>query len=222
MFSATSTNLRASLPVRPLALTFVSTQLLLVRHGQSEWNALGRWQGQADTSLSPLGRAQATNAARAFSGVQAVLASPLSRALETAAIMAGVWGIAQVEMAAGLIERDCGEWTGLTVAEIDERWPGDRAAWRTPPGFEPDDVVLARVHVQLAEIGRRYLGQRVVAVSHGGLMYVLSRALEGREVPIPNLGAQWIQIDGGMLALGEAVDLLADPAAQTVASEEQV
>jgi uncharacterized phosphatase len=200
----------------------VTTRLLLIRHGQSEWNAQGRWQGRADSPLSTLGRAQAAEAAQNLDGVDAILASPLARARETGEIMGAVAGLRPVEIAPGLIERDSGEWTGLTVAEIDATWPGDRAIWRTPPGFEPDDVVYARVTEQLRDIGRRYPGQSVAAVSHGGLMYVTRRNLGGIDQPIRNLGAWWIEIDGDELALGDEVILLPHPATVTVAAEEQV
>jgi broad specificity phosphatase PhoE len=199
----------------------VTTRLLLIRHGQSEWNAQGRWQGRADSPLSPFGRTQAAEAAQNLDGVEAILTSPLSRARETGEIMAEALGLGPVEIAGGLIERDSGEWTGLTVAEIDATWPGDRAIWRTPPGFEPDDVVFARVTEQLRAIGRHHPGQSVAAVSHGGLMYVTRRNLGGVDQPIRNLGAWWIEIDDEELRLGKEVVLLPDPATVTVAAEEQ-
>ncbi len=156
-------------------------------------------------------------------GVEAVFSSPLARANETAHIMAEVLDLDDpVAVVDGLIERDCGEWTGLTVAEIDAQWPGDLAAWRTPPGFEPDKQVVIRVTAALRQIGNAHPGRTVAAVAHGGLMWVMRRALGGRDQPIKNLDARWIEIDGDELVLGEEVVLLPDPATVSVAAEEQV
>ncbi|MEY2406219.1 MAG: glucosyl-3-phosphoglycerate phosphatase, partial [Acidimicrobiaceae bacterium] len=83
-------------------------RILLVRHGQSEWNALGRWQGQADPPLSDLGRLQAHAAAHALGAVGAVFASDLVRAAETAAIIAAELGVGPVVIDADLRERDAG------------------------------------------------------------------------------------------------------------------
>src|SRR5688572_19469520 len=141
------------------------TRALLIRHGQSEWNAAGRWQGQADPRLTDLGRHQALHAARNLGTVDAIVASDLQRASETALIIAEALGIGPVVLDPGLRERDAGEWSGLTRAEIERDWPGyldspttDRhaafardpveqrtAERRRPPSWEPDDVLLERV-----------------------------------------------------------------------------
>src|SRR5690606_34165227 len=102
------------------ALTPETTRVLLVRHGQSEWNAIGRWQGQADPPLSDLGRLQAREASRALGTVDAVWASDLQRAVETAAIIAGELGVGPVVVDPDLRERDAGEFSGLTRPEIEE------------------------------------------------------------------------------------------------------
>src|SRR5687767_11323336 len=96
------------------------TRVLLVRHGQSEWNATGRWQGQADPPLTDLGRRQARSAAAALGTVDAVFASDLQRASETALIIAGELGVGPVVVDPDLRERDAGEWSGLTRVEIEE------------------------------------------------------------------------------------------------------
>src|SRR3954452_11777953 len=79
-------------------------RLLLVRHGQSEWNAVGRWQGQADPPLTELGRAQARAAARAIGELDAVFSSDLRRARETAEVIAECIGVGPVISDAGLRE----------------------------------------------------------------------------------------------------------------------
>src|SRR5215212_2370289 len=99
-------------------------RLLLVRHGESTWNARGRWQGWADPPLSDLGRAQAEAAGPAAAPVDAVVSSDLQRARVSAELMAAVLEIDEVHIERDLRERDVGDFTGLTRAEIEERWPG--------------------------------------------------------------------------------------------------
>lgn len=114
------------------------TRLLLIRHGQSEWNADGRWQGQADPPLTDLGRAQAHHAARSLGVVDAIVASDLQRAAETAAIISEELGVGPLVLDPDLRERDAGEWSGLTRAEIERDWPGYLGA---PPSVSTKDSV---------------------------------------------------------------------------------
>src|SRR5690606_40076504 len=100
------------------------THLLLCRHGQSTWNAAGRWQGQADPPLSDLGRLQAQHAAKAVGAVDLIVASDLERARDTALIIAEAIGVGPVVIEPDLRERDAGEWSGLTREEIEAEWPG--------------------------------------------------------------------------------------------------
>jgi broad specificity phosphatase PhoE len=198
------------------------TRILLVRHGQSEWNAAGRWQGRADPPLTAAGRRQAVEATEAIGIVDAIAASPLERAFTTAAIVAELTGVGPVEVHDGLVERDCGEWTGLTAAEIEHHFPGALAEWRTPPGWEDDDQLIGRVELALVALATAYPGGQVLAVTHGGVMFALERHLQGRNGGrIPNLGGCWLEvgIDGG-LRLGARVPLL--PEHDGVAAEEQV
>jgi probable phosphoglycerate mutase len=94
------------------------TRLLMVRHGQSTWNADGRWQGHADAPLSVLGEAQAAAAAEAIGDIDVVVASDLARARRTAEIIADALGVGPALVDARLRERDAGAWTGLTRHEI--------------------------------------------------------------------------------------------------------
>ena len=91
-----------------------ATRLLVARHGQSEWNALGRWQGHADVPLSDDGMRQAADAGLALGTFDAVWASDLQRALLTAQIIAEIIGIGPVMIDARLRETDVGPWQGLT------------------------------------------------------------------------------------------------------------
>ncbi len=104
--------------------------MLVVRHGQTTWNASKRWQGRADSPLSALGVAQARWAAETLARFDVVVTSNLSRAHDTGTIIAGAFG-APVVVDPDLAERDVGEWTGLTFDEIEEGWPGFLAATST-------------------------------------------------------------------------------------------
>ncbi len=185
--------------------------MLLVRHGQSTWNADGRWQGHADPPLSPLGIAQARAAVAAVGTIDGLVSSDLVRARQTAAILADGLGLGPVLVDPRLRERDAGEWTGLTRSEIDERFPGYLATGRRPPGFELDHGVLGRVRAALADLHERWSGGTVLAVAHGGVIRTLTRALGGLEGVVPNLGGRWFDVHDSWISLGDEV-LLADPA----------
>jgi probable phosphoglycerate mutase len=199
------------------------SRLLLVRHGQSEWNAAGRWQGQADPPLTELGRRQARAAARSLGRVDAVFSSDLRRARETADVIADSIGVGPVVADPGLRERDAGEWSGLTRDEIHERYPGylpqDRHmtfapgrenGLRRPPGWESDDDVLTRA---LDAIERVHLvvgdGDGLV-VTHGGVIYVLEGFLGEPFARLANGGGRWLDVAGDVLTLGARVLLVND------------
>jgi probable phosphoglycerate mutase len=192
-----------------------ATRVLLVRHGQSEWNAVGRWQGQADPPLSDLGRRQAREAARSIGAVDAVWASDLQRAAETAAIISADIGVGPVVLDPDLRERDAGDFSGLTRAEIDERFPGYLEDHRRPPGWEPDEHLLARALRVVHEIAREVRGGDVLAVTHGGLVYRLESHLGAPRNRLANTEGRWIAVDGERLQLGDRI-LLADPDDLTV------
>ncbi len=175
------------------------TRILLVRHGQSTWNADGRWQGRADPPLSDLGRRQAEVAADtiATAGLTAVWASPLQRAFQTATILADRLGFT-VQSDARLEERDAGEWQGKTRAEIELGWPGFLAGGRRPVGFEADDVLQDRALTVMRDIVAAG-DEPVVVVSHGGLIRVVEAALGSEPHSVPNLGGLDIRrVDGHM------------------------
>lgn len=198
------------------------TSMLVVRHGQSEWNALGRWQGQADPPLSDLGRTQALLAADRVGSVDVIVASDLQRALETAAIISRVLGIGPVVVDEGLRERDAGEWSGLTRAEIDEAWPGYLEAERRPPGFEPLEPFVARVRAALDRIHDQYEGADVLVVSHGGVIYGLETDHGLPVERIPNLGARHVHHHGDRLALGDRHLLVDDEQLRSVTERDQL
>jgi broad specificity phosphatase PhoE len=182
-------------------------RLLLVRHGQSEWNADGRWQGQADPPLSELGEQQAVAAARAVGIVDAIYASDLERASRTAALIGAQVGT-DVLLDPRLRERHAGPWQGLTRAEIAERWPGFLESGARPEGYERDPSVVARVTAALEAIALAHDGD-VLVVTHGGIVKVLERHLgDGTDELVPNLGGRWITADGEGFRLGDRAVLL--------------
>ena len=186
------------------------TRLLVVRHGQSEWNATGRWQGRADPPLTDEGRRQSKVAGGALGTFDAVVASPLLRAAETATIIAKRLGIGPVLTDPDLVERDAGEWQGLTRSQIQDGWPGFLDDGRRPPGYEPGDAMLARVLSALERISERMGDGDVLVVSHGGVVYALGEACGEPWKRLPNLGARWFELSGSDLSAGPRVDLVPD------------
>lgn len=184
--------------------------LLLARHGQSEWNAVGRWQGQEDPPLSELGRAQARGAATQSGSFDALFASDLERALHTATIISDGIGIGPVIVDPRLRERNAGEYQGLTRDEIETQYPGNLEAGVWPPGWEPDESVLERVMASLADIVAHTGGAGdALAVSHGGVIYTLENHFAGGYERIANLAGRWLHFDGTW-RLGERIQLAPD------------
>ena len=148
-------------------------RLLLVRHGETDWNLGNRFQGHADPPLNETGRAQARELAAALAdrSFDAVYSSPLRRAFETAEIIAAPHGLQPVPDP-GLREVDVGEWQGLTREEVERRFPEQYRRWL---GFgqgwdegETYDEMGRRVVATLLEIARKHDGETVLCVTHGG------------------------------------------------------
>jgi 2,3-bisphosphoglycerate-dependent phosphoglycerate mutase len=151
----------------------VATTLLLIRHGETDWNRERRWQGHADPPLNDTGREQARALARELAAdpPSAVYASDLARSRETAVIVAAALGLA-VTADARLREVDVGEWSGLLWSEIEERYP-DGVARRLAGGTgwdggEEYSAMGRRVVAALLEIAAAQDGGRVLVVTHGG------------------------------------------------------
>jgi broad specificity phosphatase PhoE len=151
------------------------TTLLLARHGETDWNRDGRWQGHTDTTLNERGRAQAGALAAEVAGLSigAVYSSDLARAAETAEIVAGRLGV-PVRMDPRLRELHLGGWEGLTTPEIEERYPTEIARWRSDdgsiavPGRESYAQMGERVVAALTEIATAHPSDDVLVVLHGG------------------------------------------------------
>ena len=155
----------------------------LLRHGQSTWNADGRWQGHGDPPLTELGSAQAREAAArlAAARIERIVTSDLRRASETAAIVGALLGLTP-ERDASWRERDIGGWTGFTREQIAARWPEDYARFRShdaharPGGGESDAMLRVRAHEALAALRARHAGVCVLVVTHRGIARMLAPA----------------------------------------------
>jgi broad specificity phosphatase PhoE len=149
------------------------TTILLVRHGETDWNREGRWQGHADTPLNATGREQARELERLLNGIEldAVYSSDLRRALETAEIVARAKGLTVIPVSA-LREIDDLEWTGLTWPEIQSRFPeGARRHVAGGSGWELGetwDAMSERVLVAIGRIAAAHPAGCVLCVLHGG------------------------------------------------------
>jgi glucosyl-3-phosphoglycerate phosphatase len=149
------------------------SRLIIMRHGQTDWNAAARFQGQSDSELDDVGRAQASAAARvlATETPDVIVSSDLKRTVATAAALADMTGL-RVRLDARLRERHFGQWQGLLRAEIAERFPAEFARWlKGDPdpgcGIEPLDSVAQRVGAALADAAAGAGDGTVIAVTHG-------------------------------------------------------
>jgi broad specificity phosphatase PhoE len=186
--------------------------LLIIRHGQSEWNLEHRWQGWLDSPLTARGLAQAHERAATLAsdgfGPRRVYSSDLGRARQTAEIIAESLAV-PVRIDEGFRERSGGEWEGRATEEIDQHWPGVRDAWRRgevhgPPGGETDAVVLARFDAALART--HDAGLPAIVVTHGGVLrLVATRAGVSVAALIPNLCGYWFSFDGRTLSDPEPI-----------------
>jgi broad specificity phosphatase PhoE len=186
------------------------SRLLLLRHGQSEWNAQGRWQGWADPPLSPLGRRQAVEAGRRlhYEGFTAVAASDLERARRTAELAASTLGLpGDVLIEAALREFDVGFWSGLTRAQIETGWPVEFSDWRAgrrdrAPGGEVRSAFSARLVAGVKRVASTFAGQTVLVISHGGAIGTLERFLGVKPERPAHLGGRWVEATGSTLTAG--------------------
>ena len=151
-----------------------TTRLILVRHGQTEWNRVERFRGRADVPLNETGLAQAEATGRRIAAEwqpAAVYSSPLSRAFKTAEAIANHFDL-PVQTHPGLTDMDYGEWQGLTPEEVKERWPEQHDAWfHAPqlariPGGETLDNLRTRGLAAVNELSVKHHGQVIVLVGH--------------------------------------------------------
>jgi broad specificity phosphatase PhoE len=166
------------------------TTLLLVRHGETDWNADGRLQGQTDRPLSDYGRRQARKLAEALEGeeLEAIYSSDLARARETAEIVGERLGL-PVELDPELREKDWGTWEGLTAVERD----------RVEFVGESTQAHQERILGALRRIAERHPRDcRVLVVTHGGSMRRVQTAAMGMALPVVENCGRWLcEVAGG-------------------------
>jgi len=164
------------------------TQLLLIRHAQSTWNADGRIQGWADPPLNETGLDQACKLAQRLvadgHAIAAIYSSPLLRAKQTAEQVSQIFDL-PVQTDDRLKENNVGQLTGLTGPEVEQRFPEWLAArrasleWMPPPEGEDRDHFVSRAVAVMTDIVANHAGQTVAVVSHGGTLGVyLAHLLE--------------------------------------------
>jgi broad specificity phosphatase PhoE len=166
------------------------TTLLLVRHGETDWNADGRLQGHTDRPLNEHGRRQASALAGrlAREDIDAVYASDLARARETAEILAEALGL-PVVTDPDLRERNWGNWEGLTGSERD----------RVEYVGEGKDAHGERVLRAVRRIAELHPGERIVVVTHGGSMRRIQIAAYGMALPVVENCSVWgVAYEDGM------------------------
>lgn len=176
-------------------------RLLCIRHAESTWNALGRWQGQADPPLSEAGRrtadALAERLAAEVAGCAGLVTSDLIRARDTAGILGRALALVP-ETWPALREADIGHWSGRVSAEIEALWPDDYRRFRKgdpelrPGGGESRRALRARALAAVRLLEQRFPGGPVVVVTHLGWLRALAPGLE-----LPNAGTLWL--DSGAL-----------------------
>ncbi|WP_003541333.1 alpha-ribazole phosphatase [Desulfotomaculum nigrificans] len=167
----------------------MKTMICLVRHGETVWNSNGKFQGHTDVPLSDVGREQARALALRLSQekIDAFYSSDLARARETAEILANPHN-KSVGCLSDLREINFGQWEGLTIKEISERfgeiiskWWNDPLSTQIPSGEKLQDVVI-RCNKALNEIVTKHAGETVVIVTHGGAIRTIVASVLGLDL----------------------------------------
>lgn len=180
------------------------TRILLARHGETEWNRVGRWQGHADPPLNDAGRGQAAELAErlAGDGIAAIYSSDLIRASQTARVVADRLGLPVVEDEA-LREINVGSWSGLTRAEVEQRFPEGYARWlggEIGHDGETREELTTRVVGAVERIAAAHPAGTILVVTHGGAIRAIRRHADGDPGdPIENCGTSSIELVDGIL-----------------------
>ena len=195
------------------------TELLFIRHGETDWNLQQRFQGQIDVPLNATGLAQAARLGQrlAVEPHDALFSSDLVRAQQTAAPLAAAWGL-QAALVPGLREQSFGVLEGLDVptikqrhAELWQQWLEHRADFALPGG-ESLRQFHARVMGAVRELGAAGTGRRLAVVTHGGVLDMLWRTAHGqsldglRACEIPNTGLNRLRWAGNTLHIDRWAD----------------
>ncbi len=190
------------------------TIVYLARHGESDWNAANRFQGHADRPLTPEGSRQAEALAdelAAVADLRAIYSSPLRRALDTAVAVGARVGIAPVALEQ-LREVDVGGWSGLSRAEVQERYPEAFFRWLDGgEGWEDGETYAAmseRVLAALVRTAAAHPEEEILVVSHGGPIRAIQAAGAGMDVHVyrklhrvePNAAVSRVAVENGAIS----------------------
>lgn len=208
------------------------TEILLIRHGETAWNAIKRLQGHLDIPLNAEGTRQAKALAAALQNekLDAIISSDLQRAVQTAGEIARLQGLS-TRIDAGLRERCFGGFEGELYSELPHKFPQEYAAWRAhdpdaefPPGENRGETIRifhARVMSHIQHYARQFSGKKIAIVAHGGVLECAYRAAKKlplsapREVTIYNASINRFAADGENIQLwswGDIAHLDADAA----------
>ncbi|MEK9803192.1 MAG: histidine phosphatase family protein [Curvibacter sp.] len=214
------------------------TELILIRHGETDWNRELRFQGQLDVPLNATGLEQARRVAErlAVQPLDALVSSDLQRALQTAQALAGRSDALAPRQEAGLREQHFGMVEGLRVPEIQQRHPEAWAQWLRFDehyAFEGGECTRdfhARVLAALRVLAQRHAGQTVAVVTHGGVLDMVYRSARGlslsgpRVSDIPNAGINRVRLQGGSIEILDWADTrhLADLPPQPVYDQQRL
>lgn len=165
------------------------TSVTFVRHGESAWNCIGRYQGRIDVELSPLGRDQVVLVGQRLARLQlsAIYASPLRRAMDTARAIAAFHNL-EIMPEEEITEIDHGVWSGLLRDEIAEKFADDLETWINKPtqlqvaGAETLHQVAERALRSIDSIVEKHPGQRIVVVSHDLVIKVIMAQAMGMDL----------------------------------------
>ena len=192
----------------------------MVRHGLTQWNADGIWQGWTDVPLSRTGEEQADRAGTSLAELGLrfahIVSSDLARAHQTAVRMAVAVGFDpdEIMLEPSLRERNIGAWSGRRTDEIEAEWPGQLAAWRrgeliSPPDGETETALLTRCTEAINRLICR--DEMTLVVTHGGVIRTIERHYGAEYRSVPNVGGRWFaRSPRGRVVPGDVLDLLGE------------
>ena len=214
------------------------TELILIRHGETDWNRELRFQGQLDVPLNATGLEQARRLAERLAAqpLDALVSSDLQRALQTARALAQRTGHAEPLLEAGLREQHFGMVEGLRVPEIQQQHPEAWAQWirfDEHYAFDGGECIRdfhARVLAAVQGVAQRHAGQTVAVVTHGGVLDMVYRSARGlslsgpRVSEIPNAGINRVRLRDGAIEILDWADTrhLADLPPQPVYDQQRL
>ena len=149
-------------------------KICLVRHGETDWNKEGRWQGREDIPMNEKGYAQVSAAGEALKGkgFTVIVTSPLQRARQTAEVIAKKTGIQKIEFYERLIESDLGDASGMNEAERKAAFPDGNY-----PNMESSESIIQRTYACLLDSVKKYSGENLILTAHGNALWGIMKKI---------------------------------------------